>query len=90
MVAIEIMSRGKALIYTRKSAGLEIIEDKINGLLVDPKDIDEIADKMELLILNVDFRNMLGSNAIKKIKNNFSEKIIVDKLEQYYNSIINL
>ena len=42
MVALEIMALGKALVYTKESSGKEIINDGDDGLLVDPRNVDQL------------------------------------------------
>ncbi|MDV7140118.1 glycosyltransferase family 4 protein [Maribacter sp. TH_r10] len=88
MVAIEIMARGKALIFTNRSAGPEMIKHNFDGLLVDPTNVDDIVDKMKKLLINDQLRISIESNARKKIKNHFSQKMIVDQLETFYKATI--
>lgn len=89
MVAIEIMARGKALIFTDRASGPELIENKIDGILVDPENINLISESILLLLGNNNLRNKLEVNGYRKIKENFSEKVIINELEKYYKSIIN-
>ncbi len=60
LVAIEAMSTGCPTIFTKLSCGPEIVTDFVNGLLVDPNNTDEIADKILLLLNNVSLRNAIG------------------------------
>ena len=87
MVALEIMAREKALIYTERTSGVEIIDDGKNGLLVDPENIDSIADKIEILINDHDYRKTLSVAAYKTILENFTVSIILQKLLSFYASI---
>ena len=87
MVALEIMAREKALIYTERTSGVEIIDDGKNGLLVDPENIDSIADKIEILINDHDYRKKLSVAAYKTILENFTVSIILQKLLSFYASI---
>ena len=88
MTALEVMGLGKALIYTYAASGPEVIDDGIDGLLVDPHNIDEIAEKMMLLASDKALRDRIGKNAAEKILNNFSEDVIIRNLEDYYYSVI--
>tara|TARA_R100001369_G_scaffold69766_2_gene97395 strand:+ start:820 stop:2037 length:1218 start_codon:yes stop_codon:yes gene_type:complete len=88
MVAIEIMARGKALIYSERTSGSEIIDHLVNGLLVEPTDIEDIKKQMKFLLDNENIRYDLGIAAQKKVKNNFLlDKIVIDLEETYANSI---
>lgn len=84
MVALEIMAREKALIYTVRTSGKEIIDDNVNGFLVDPENVDEIEKKCVELIINIQKRKELAEKAYITIKNKFLVETIVDKLEKLY------
>ena len=86
MVAIEIMARGKALIYTNRTSGPEIIEHGVDGLLVDPEDIINIEFNMRKLINNRELRESMGAKAGVKIKRNYSSEIISKELNFFYKS----
>lgn len=88
MVALEVMSRQKALIYTTRTSGKEIIDDGIDGLLVDPTDIKGIEEKINFLIENESIKNKIAKNAYQKIKTQFSISIIAKQLEDFYSQII--
>lgn len=88
MAALEVMSMGKALVYTRETSGPEIIEDGIDGILVNPRDSDEISRKMCVLAENASERNSIEKKAVEKITNNFSIDVILDQLEKFYNQTI--
>lgn len=88
MAALEVMARGKALIFTNRTAGAEVVNDGYDGLLVNPENVDEIVSQITLLIENVNLRNELAENAYYKVKNNFAARCICDKIETFYKSLI--
>ncbi|MCA4454484.1 glycosyltransferase family 4 protein [Bacteroides xylanisolvens] len=88
MVALEIMALGKALVYTQESSGKEIINDGDDGLLVDPRNVDQLVEKMELLATDNQLRYDMGAKAAKKIQDHFTVDAIVSELEYYYQYII--
>tara|TARA_R110002050_G_scaffold169307_4_gene301042 strand:+ start:1672 stop:2889 length:1218 start_codon:yes stop_codon:yes gene_type:complete len=88
MVALEIMARGKALIYSKRTSGPEIISHMVEGILVEPTDVEDLAIQMRFLLDNENIRYELGLAAHKKIKTNFLlDKIIIDLEETYGDSI---
>lgn len=87
VAALEIMARNKALIFTNRTAGVEVVHDGVDGLLVDPENIGEIVEKISLLIEHPDLRNKIADNAYLKVKNNFLTPIICDRIETFYKSI---
>lgn len=87
LVALEIMARNKALIFTARAAGPEIISDGIDGLLVDPEDINQIADKILLLLNDNEYRVQIAQKGYEKIKEKFLVSKVVSQLEDFYNTV---
>lgn len=52
LVLVEAMAAGRPIIATRVSGSREMIQDGINGFLVEPKDVDALATKLIELIKN--------------------------------------
>lgn len=88
MAALEVLSRRKALIYTQMASGKELIDDGKNGFLVDPDNVGQIAEKMELLLSDVGLRHRLAENGCEMCRSRFSTETIIPKMEQYYQSVI--
>lgn len=65
-----------------------MIEDGVDGFLVNPYNVQEICNKMNYVADNLDKLKEMRTIAANKIKDNFSENIIVDKLENYYKKMI--
>lgn len=84
MVAVEIMARGKALIFTTRTSGPEIVDHMENGILVDPADIEQMSNYMELLITDRNLRKTLGENANNKVLGHFIADKVVSDLECLY------
>lgn len=89
MVALEIMARSKALIYSKRTSGNEIIQNLMDGILIDPENIDELIVNIQLLLDDNDLRRRIEQQAFLKIKNKFIVSIILNELEFSYKSIIN-
>lgn len=88
MVALEIMALGKAFIYTKEASGAEVINDGVDGLLVDPHNVDDIYEKMTYLAAQPEVCAKLGGAAAERVKEYFALPVIVSELESYYNSLI--
>lgn len=88
MAALEVLARHKALIYTDRTSGHELIQDGINGLLVDPDNVEQIADGMRLLLKDIELRNRLADNGFEMCRNRFSTEIILPEIESYYEEVI--
>ena len=66
---IEAMSQGCACLGTDCSGGIkEIITDGIDGLIAKSEDVDDIAQKLQMLIDDENLRRKLSAGAIEKVK----------------------
>lgn len=88
LVPIEAMERGMAVIYTKRTAGPEVIEDGVDGLLVEPSDEKEIADKIILLLKNHDLRCRLAAVGRSVVQQRFSIGSTTEKNILFYRNII--
>lgn len=89
LAAIEVLSRGNILLYTNTATGTEIINDGYNGFLLNPFDIDDILSKMIYVAENIDKLEYVRINAIQSVIDNFSESLVLSKLENYYLRVTN-
>jgi glycosyltransferase involved in cell wall biosynthesis len=84
LVPLEAMSLGKAVIFTKLTSGPEIIEDGISGLLCNPKDPKDIAQKILLLLEDDILRNKIAENGQKRVQENFTfEKFLDENISLY-------
>ena len=87
MVPLEIMSRAKAIIYTDRTSGNEIISDGYNGFLVDPENIPAIVAGISNLIVSHELRDKMAKNAYERVLNHFCATSISSELVSYYSSL---
>jgi glycosyltransferase involved in cell wall biosynthesis len=59
-------------VSTYEGAIPEIIQDGVNGLLVEQQDVAGLADRLEQLILDEGLRRTLGMAAFQKYKNEYT------------------
>jgi glycosyltransferase involved in cell wall biosynthesis len=74
---LEAMQHGKAIVASRIDGIPEDITDRESGLLVQPKDKQALAGRLEELIRDPDLRSQLGSNAKSVFESRFSRNVIV-------------
>ncbi len=84
MSVLEAMSYGLATITTEVGGIPQIIQNGENGVFITPGDINEIAETTTAILLDEEKKKFLGENAIDKIKNDFSEDSVVEKVYQVY------
>lgn len=87
LVIIEAMQYEVPVIATNHGGPTEIINDGIDGYLVDYNKPDEMARKIEELMGNSNKRCIMGKKAKEKEESNFSVQSMVHNLEKIYNNM---
>ncbi|MGG7141935.1 glycosyltransferase family 4 protein [Clostridium nigeriense] len=81
LTPIEAFSVGKPVVATNIEGTVEIIRDKYNGLLVEPKNEIDLAKKIEFFIQNPNELKIYGNRAMETYRLNFD-------IEKFNNSYI--
>jgi glycosyltransferase involved in cell wall biosynthesis len=85
MATAEAMAIGIPVIAYDVDGPKYLIDDGITGFLVRLNDINELSDKIEILLKNSDLRISMGRNARIKAQKMFHPQIVVKKtLESYF------
>lgn len=87
LALLQAMASGKAIVASKVGGIPYIIDDGINGFLVDPKDPILLSEKIERLIKNRKLREEIGANAKKKASENNRIDKVTDKLSRIYREI---
>ena len=82
---LEAMAMQKAIVASNIGWANEVIDDGINGFLVNPKNHLEYANKIIHLLDNPELRNQFGIEAREKIENQFSNNIVAKNSADFYN-----
>lgn len=85
-VLIESMACGKPVIATLCGSIPEVVGDA--GILVQPNDFVSLVDTISDLIKKENKRNILSQYGLKKVEENFSSHIIVNKLNKHYRDLL--
>ncbi|MDB4918251.1 glycosyltransferase family 4 protein [Mucilaginibacter sp.] len=88
LAPLEAMACGTAVINSNRTSGSELIDDKINGLLIDPDNIDQIATAIIYLLNNPDVCARLAKAGNEKVKEQFEIGNIAAKTIQFYNKVL--
>ncbi len=87
LVILEAMSMGRPVIATNVGAIPEIIDNGVNGYLVEPNNSEQIAEKVIKLFLEENLLTELGRNARKKAEE-FSIEKHLENLERVYTELM--
>jgi glycosyltransferase involved in cell wall biosynthesis len=77
---IEYMAMGKPVIATRGGGTEELVIDAVNGYLVEQKNQEQIIDKLEILLDDVNQRTGMGMRGYRWVREQFD---ISEKTDQY-------
>jgi glycosyltransferase involved in cell wall biosynthesis len=66
-----------------------VIENGKTGLLVDPENIDELADAICKLLKNPELAVQMGKNGYKKVEEVFNSDHMTQQILEVYKSAIN-
>ena len=87
---LEAASMGRPIIAADVTGCREVVDHGVNGYLCKAKDKSDLSEKMKDMIkLSIDERREMGLRGRKKIEENFDEKIVVQKIFNRIESILN-
>lgn len=84
LTPIEAYSVGKTVVGTSVDGTPEIIQDNIDGFLVEAKDSNALAEKIKYLIENPEIKAKFEKNAKERYDREFSYKKLADRYINYY------
>lgn len=88
LAPMEAMGCGTTIVYSTRTSGPELIDHMQDGILVDPDDIQDMADKICYLLENPEVNERLAEKGRKKIVEQFSASPVVDEHIVYYKNVI--
>lgn len=87
---LEYMSLGKPVVATKGGGTAEIILNNKTGFLIEQKNPNVLAEKVNILLENEDLRKVFGENAKNRIKEKFSIKLMVQGAINCYEQSLNI
>jgi len=87
---IEAMACSKPVISTTVDQVDELVQDRVNGLLIQPGDIHALVNAIENLITNPELCEQLGNSGRKTIEKKFSLKASAEKYAEAYIDLLSM
>jgi len=84
LTMLEAMAAGTPVVATKKGGIVSVIKEGENGFFVRPRSSKDIAEKVNMLLLDDDLRKRISENATKTIKDNFTWEKIASQFEDIY------
>lgn len=88
LVLAEAMATGTPVIATRVGGIPYIVEDGKTGFLVEPGDVDALAEKMLLLLQDRDLRQQMGQRGKLAAMRRFHPDVVARKTMEVYEKVI--
>lgn len=88
IATIEAMATGKPVIGTSVGGTLDIIEDGVNGYLVEPKNPVDLADKVIILLSDDERREVMARVSRRIVEEKFNIGLRVTRIANMYKSIL--
>jgi glycosyltransferase involved in cell wall biosynthesis len=84
----EAMGSGKVLVTSSVQALAEIVQDGVTGLVFEKDNSQDLAEKLEIALLDENLRGEIGANANKWVKENHSWDVISERVTKIYDKIL--
>ena len=88
LVILEAMQYSLPVVSTIEGGIPDIVEDGVTGYLVPKKDVETMAEKLEMLINNLELRHRLGKAGRQKYEREFTLEIFEQRLKSTLQQII--
>jgi glycosyltransferase involved in cell wall biosynthesis len=87
-VLLEAMAAGKPRIGSNVDGTPTVINDGIDGLLVEPENIEDLAQKMDALMSDEDLRHKLGKAGEVRAGKEFTKDVYFTNLINFYTEVL--
>lgn len=85
---IEAMACRVPVIGSRVGGIIDIIEDGRSGLLVNPGDVDDLVEKIKLILNDDELAKRLANEGYNTVMRKFTWDVILKKMEDVYKSLV--
>lgn len=84
IVLLEAMASGVPVIASNLPGVRNVVENKINGFLANPKNADDLAEKMRKILIDEKLKKNMGIAGRKIAEKKYSPEIVGDKLNKIF------
>jgi glycosyltransferase involved in cell wall biosynthesis len=88
LAPLEAMVCGTAVIGSNRTSGSELIDNGINGLLIDPDNVEDIAFAILYFLKNPEACASFSKTGNEKVRTHFDVTTTVARNIQFYNKML--
>ncbi len=88
LVLVEAMACGAPVVASNLPGVRTVVAEGEGGLLVEPNDSDDLADKLQWLLNNETTAKDFGSSNLQRVQNKYDIKVIAGQLKMLYRQVL--
>ena len=85
---IEADAIGRPIITSNSVGCKETVIDGENGFLIQPKDVDALTEKLDILLGDAELRQKMGKAARAYAEKHFDIKVVIERHLSIYNELV--
>lgn len=89
MAILDAMSYGCPVISTKIAGIPEMVSDGVNGILIEPGDLNALHDAIMRLASDANLRERMGQKSLEIVREKFDSRKIVGQLISIYQKVVN-
>jgi glycosyltransferase involved in cell wall biosynthesis len=86
--AIEALAAGRPVVATRVGGVPDVVREGEDGFLVEPGDVDALAERLARLAADPELRERLGAAGRARVIPRYSVERLVDDVDRLYRSLL--
>ncbi len=87
-VLLEAMAMEKPVVASRVGGIPDLVKHNVNGLLINPGDVAELANALEKILTDSELAGNMGKEGRKRIQEQFSSEVMVRSIHRVYQDLL--
>ena len=86
--AIEALAGGRPVVATEVGGLPDVVRDGVDGFLVEPGDVDAMADRLARLAADTNLRRRMGEAGAESVRERYAVERLLDDVDQLYRRLL--